>query len=298
MTPRSSLIRPGVYGIPCKQNRNMSQLTNGRPIETMDQGTRSKGKQRAVIDIHPSTLQSTSLVHPAITNALEEALSTPLTPASISSSIDSSFDRRSTIPRPPQAHQPPSLRPFQPRLVSQLTRSTLPTASLTYASARTSGERRSASHTGTPQQGESSTVWKRAEPITLESDPFPDLDPGTGLPIDITRRESNASDAPSLHLQRTITGLLSAPTRSGTTSTSILLSFSLPKVSLPSKPSLDFGRTGPRRSISSSATNEDWASWASTWWGGNKGKVDATLTKEDQADTIEEEQEKHRIKCE
>lgn len=269
------------------------------------QRDKGKGKER---DIRPS-----------VSTAIEEALATPI---SLSSSVDSSYQPlRSPISRPPQAHQAPPMRPIRPRLLSGLTRSTLPTASLTYASA---GPRRRGASEGTPSQGESSTAWRSSSPVEMDQ-PFPDLDPETGMPTGAGRRGSS----PSLHLQRTITGLLTAP--SAETSSS-LLPFNLPSVpnmsntlSMPSMPSMSnlpsmpnlpgipsmarFGmpslpgrpsieRSGSQRNFSSTASTDDWGSWASGWWSGNKKKVDATLAEEDRADTIEEEQEKHRRKCE
>lgn len=72
------------------------------------------------------------------------------------------------ISPPPRAHHP-TMNLGRPRLVSQLARSTMPTASLTY-----------------DKPGESSR---------RKISDFPDLNPDTGLPD------------PALHLQRTITGL-------------------------------------------------------------------------------------------
>lgn len=236
-------------------------------------------------------------IHPAVTSAIEDALNTPM---SLSSSIDSSYEP-SPIPRPPQAHRPPPLRPMRPRLLSQLTRTTMPTASLTYEAAGPP-RRRVSSDRPPPGQGESSTAWMSASPVEAE-EPFPDLDPDTRMPM-------RSDSAPSLHLQRTITDLLASPA----SSSSSYLPFDLPKVpkvglpSLPNLPSLPSlpglpGRTsldgaGSRRTISSTSANDDWGSWATGWWSGHKTKVDATLSKEDQAETVEEEQEKHRRKCE
>ena len=223
-----------------------------------------------------------------MSSAIEDALNTPM---SLSSSVDSSYEP-SPIPRPPQAHQPTPLRPMRPRLLSQLTRSTMPTASLTYAAAG-SPRRRVSSDRPMPGQGESSTAWMSASPVEAE-DSFPDLDPDTRMPV-------RSDSAPSLHLQRTITDLLASPS----SSSSSYLPFNLPKVGLPSLPNLpglparsSLDGVGSRRNISSTSTNDDWGSWATGWWSGHKSKVDATLAKEDQADTVEEEKEKHRRKCE
>ncbi|OCF34680.1 triacylglycerol lipase [Kwoniella heveanensis BCC8398] len=277
-----------------------------------------KGKQRADAAPHiqvPSLGQGTGTPDEPLSAMLDEALHTSLSPPSISSSLESSFERASPIPEPPLAHYHAPLRPHAPpRLLSQLTRSTLPISSFTYQDQdrQRHSKERSNSRTGIPREGESSSAWQRSRPTTAICDePFPDLDPTTGLPIDSReRRGSTASDAPSLHLQRTITGLLSTPTRKSTESSLIPslpslpnLNLSLPRVSLPSAPflprvslppapSLDFGR----RSISSTAPQEDWSTWASGWWNGNKGKVDEMMSEEDRADTVEEEKEKLRKK--
>ncbi|WVR03961.1 hypothetical protein IAU60_000960 [Kwoniella sp. DSM 27419] len=234
---------------------------------------------------------------------LDEALHTSLSPPSISTSLESTFERPSPIAEPEIAHHHAPVRPHvPPRLLSQLTRSTLPTSSLTYAEQNRARDRyRSASHTGIPREGESSTAWQRSTPTTAVCDEtFPDLDPTTGLPVHSQmRRGSTSSEAPSLHLQRTITGLLATPPRKSSDSGYLPsipslsnLSFSLPRVSLPSAPSLDFSK----RAISSSAPQDDWTSWATGWWNGNKTKMDEMMVEEDRAETIEEEKEKMRKK--
>jgi triacylglycerol lipase len=76
---------------------------------------------------------------------------------------------------------------------------------------------------------------------------------------------------------------------------------SLPRVSIPSLPgrsSLDMSRSSSARSISTSAPQADWGTWASGLWGGSKGKMDNLMSEDDQAETVEEEQEKLRRKCE
>lgn len=256
---------------------------------TIAQMIKGKGKEREV--------------HPAVSTALEEALTTPL-----SSSIDSTY-ASSPISLPPRAHYATPIRPLPPRLLSQLARSTMPTAGLSYASA---GKRRAVSE-GDPSRGESSTAWRSASPVEMD-EPFPDLDPDSGLPQ--RRKDSTDSDAPSLHLQRTITDLLAAQPDKQNTS---FLPFSVPGLNLPSLPSMPsipslpsmpnlpsinlpghsaLDGTGAKRSISTTSPKDDWGSWATGWWSGHKTKVDETLSKEDQADTVEEEQEKHRRKCE
>lgn len=225
-----------------------------------------------------------------LARALDEALRTPLPPVTVESSLESSFDRTSPISAPPQAHYSVPLRPRPNRLLSQLTRSTLPASTSQYAA-----RERSVTHGGYPTQGESSSAWRTSPTTAVCDEPFPDLDPTTGLPAP-NRRASIDSDAPSLHLQRTITDLLQSPAKEP----SSFLPFNLatPRVQLPGRPSLDTGRPASSRSVSSSAPQQDWSSWATSWWSGNKAKVDSQLAPEDQADTVEEEAEKHRRKCE
>jgi triacylglycerol lipase len=229
-----------------------------------------------------------------LSNALEEALTTPLSPVSVASSLESSFDRASPIPAPPQAHYSAPIRPKPPRLLSQLTRSTLPSSTSQYAS----GDRR-VTHAGYPSQGESSSsnsrAWRTFPTTALCDEPFPDLDPSTGLPA--ARKASTDSNAPSLHLQRTITDLLQTPTKEPTSY--LPFNFAMPRVQLPGLPSLNGGQAASTRSVSSSApAQKDWSSWATSWWSGSKSNMDSQLAEEDQADTVEEEAEKHRRKCE
>lgn len=221
---------------------------------------------------------------------LDEAINSHLPEPKIT---PSSIDERSFIDPPlsppPKAHYPSTMTPqVRPRLVSQLTRHTLPTSSLSYASV---APRRSFSET--IPHAESS---KAAQRRSLSGASFPDLDPTTGLPLSFSGEED--PEARTLHLQRTITDLLKSP------SASYLPSVSVPTMSMPALPSIPkFGlpsltmqRTDSRRSISTSASQNDW-NWTG-WWGGNKSKVDRQLTEDDQADTVEEEQDKHRRKCE
>ena len=122
----------------------------------------------------------------SLDSLIDDAISSPL-------DLGSSFGR-SSIPAPPQAHYPSSMTGLgRPRLVSQLTRSTLPTASLAYAS---DGAR--VSSTDIPNQGESS---KHRRNVSATIDAYPDLNPATGLPVGAEEED------PRLHLQRTITGL-------------------------------------------------------------------------------------------
>lgn len=110
----------------------------------------------------------------SLASEIEEAISSPL-----DTSIDESVDH-TPIPLPERVHYP-TMPPIRPRLVSQLTRSTLPTATLTHA---------------TPH-AESSAMARRRS--------FPDLDPVTGLPPE------------RFELQRTITDVLRSPVAAGST---------------------------------------------------------------------------------
>lgn len=265
--------------------------------------SRRKGKQRAEpLLIHLKETEESNRPVPAL---IDEAIHTSISPPSLSSSLESSFDRTcpSPIPEPPLAHYPMSLRLRYPRLLTQLARTTLPTSSVSCPSLERHqhGRQWSLSEGIALGAGEGSSSWQRSGPTTALSDePFPDLDPTTGLPLELSSRRtgSASSDAPSLHLQRTITGLLSTPTAKSageSSGTKIMpnFNFSLPRVSFPSKPSLDFARPN----FSTSSAQDDWGTWASGWWKGNKGKVDQMMSEEDKADTVEEEQEKLRKKC-
>ena len=264
---------------------------------SLDRGPTSadKGKQRAdpMLSSTPTALGGRSYLE-EIPSAIEEAIETPLPPPTASVSLKSPFERPSPIPLPPKAHHPSSAQP--PRLLSQLTRSTLPTASLSYAFPDSAGPSRRAVSQGGPQQyGESSTAWQRGLPGSSYDDAFPDLDPETGLPLDVQQRRGSVnSDSPSLHLQRTITDLLASPQKSSGDLASYIPKIQLPSLGLPSSWSTD---VGSRRNFSSSAESQEWY-WPSGWWGRNKGKVDRHLAEEDQADTVEEEKEGIQRKCE
>ena len=254
-----------------------------------------KGKQRAdpILDATPTAADGRSYLV-EIPNAIEEALATPLPPPTASVSLRSPFERPSPIPLPPKAHHPSFTQP--PRLLSQLTRSTLPTAGLSYASSDHAGpSRRAVSHAGLPQLGESSTVWQRGFAGSTYDDSFPDLDPETGLPVDLQQRRGSVdSEVPSLHLQRTITDLLASPPKSSGDLASYIPKIQLPSLGLPTRLSTD---ANSRRSFSSSADAQEWY-WPSGWWGRNKVKVDRLVAEEDQADTVEEEKEGIQRKCE
>lgn len=314
--PTKAMYQPHKVGNSARQTFNSQSRSDIRhhqqppSTETADGAAKSrrKGKQRAdplLIQPNPGKEREIEGSTSSVPALIDEAIHTSISPTSLSSSLESSFDRAcpSPIPEPPRVHYPPSLRPRHPRLLSQLARSTLPTASVSCPSLEQPqhGRRWSVSESMVIGAGEGSSLWQRSVPTTALSDePFPDLDPTTGLPLELSfhRRGSASSDTPSLHLQRTITGLLSAPTAKSAGESSVAnmmpnFNFSLPRVSFPSKPSLDFGK----RNFSTSSSQDDWGSWASGWWSGNKGKVDQMMSEEDKADTVEEEQEKLRKKC-
>lgn len=314
--PIKAMSYPHKVGNSARQTLNSQSRSDIRhhqqppSTETADEAAKSrrKGKQRAdplLIQLSHGKEREIEGSDGSVPALIEEAIHTSISPTSLSSSLESSFDRTcpSPIPEPPRVHYPPSLRPRHPRLLSQLARSTLPTASVSRPSLERPqhGRRWSVSESMVIGSGEGSSSWQRSVATTALSDePFPDLDPTTGLPLELSshRRGSTSSDAPSLHLQRTITELLSSPTAKSAGEPSVTnimpnFNFSLPRVSFPSKPSLDFGK----RNFSTSSSQDDWGSWASGWWSGNKGKVDEMMSEEDKADTVEEEKEKLRKKC-
>ncbi|ORX36325.1 Alpha/Beta hydrolase protein [Kockovaella imperatae] len=260
--------------------------------------TIAKGKQRAETMSHDDNDgrqpngNGMELPPESISNAIEDALATPLPGPKAAASLGSPFERPSPIALPPRAHHP-SFMP-RPQLLSQLTRSTLPTASLSHASADPNTRR---AVSDLVQHGESSTAWQRAAPMWNDGS-FPDLD-SDGLPPDDESRGSIDSQAPSLYLQRTITDLLSTPDKPANDISSYLPKFQLPQLpQLPNLPSLGipgisgrsaYDSTGARRNFSTSPASDDW--WPSSWWGKNKGKVDRLVTEDDQAATVEEEKE-------
>ncbi|WVN90509.1 uncharacterized protein L203_105745 [Cryptococcus depauperatus CBS 7841] len=267
----------------------------------------SQGKRKAkslYLGTNGSSSSSESVRSPnqSVPALIHEAIHTSISPPLVSTH-ESSFDDASPSPisQPPQAHHHSPLSPRPPQLLSQLTRH--PASSQRYLSKNVHGHR-SVTYTEPSQSGRSSSSWHRATPTTaLTDDPFPDLDPSTGLPLESSphRRNSASLDAPSLYLQRTITDILSGTPSSRhseasyATNNSVLPSFpsiSLPKVKLLTNPSLEFGK----RNFSSSSAQDDWGSWAMGWWNGNKGKVDEMMNEDDKADTVEEEKEKLRKK--
>jgi triacylglycerol lipase len=261
-------------------NKHIPETTMSRP-QSIDKG---KGKADGPI----SPYHEPGSTDEPLSMALEDAITTSLSPVSISSSLESDFHSSSPIAAPPRAHHSTPLRPKPPRLLSQLTRATLPTSTSQYAS-----RDRRVTHHGYPSQGESSQAWRTSATTALNDEPFPDLDPTTGLPI-AQRRGSASSDAPSLHLQRTITDLLQSPVKEP--ASFLPFNFAIPRVQIPGLP----GRASvdsETRSFSTSASQQDWSTWASSWWSGNKKKVDSQLAEEDQADTVEEEVENVRRKC-
>ena len=238
---------------------------------------KDKGKQRAD--------SQSPKYGPPVDDLLEEAMSTPM---SVSSSVDSHFEHEPFLTPPPKALHLPLRR--QPRLLSDLVRTTLPASSIAYEGVGVRHGRTIAQDLH--QNGESSNGHRHDSRLSRVAEPYPDLDPATALPVG--RQYGALSRAPSLHLQRTITDLLSSSQQIRSSSSYLPNLPSFSSVSLPS-----FGRTSTEsvRPFSSSASQDDWASWANSWWSGNKGKVDRMMTQDDQAETVEEEKEKHRRKC-
>jgi triacylglycerol lipase len=269
--------------------RAIRAMSNQAGRSSFERNPLDKGKGRASEGGQISPYHEPGSTDEPLTDALEEALKTPLPPVSVASSLESSFDRKSPISAPPQAHYSVPVRPKPNRLLSQLTRSTLPSSTSQYAA-----QDRRVTQSGYTTHGESSSAWRTSPTTAICDEPFPDLDPTTGLPA-ADRRSSIDSDAPSLHLQRTITDLLQSPVKEP--ASFLPFNFALPRVQLPGRPSLDSVRPASTRSVSSSAPQQDWSSWASSWWSGNKAKMDSQLAEEDQAETVEEEAEKHRRKC-
>jgi len=258
-------------------------LGKGRlPHSSMDKG-KKKADERSL-----SPYRESGMTDEPLSMALEEAITTDLSPISSPSSLESDF-RSSPISPPPQAHHSAPLRPKPQRLLSQLTRATLPISTGQYAS-----KDRRVTYGGYFSQGESSQAGRSKPTTAICDDSFPDLDPTTGLPVAL-RRNSSSSNAPALHLQRTITDLQQSPIKEPTSY--LPFNIALPRVSLPGLSSGDNGQPSGTRSISTTAPQQDWSSWATGWWSGNKKKVDSQLAEEDQADTVEEEVEKHRRKC-
>lgn len=294
------------------QSHSQSQLQSSQSQSqpqshptSLSSSSTDKGKKK---EMPESTIpQPASPVDVTLVSKIQEALETPLSPVPVTpSSIDSTFDGRSTIPHPPRAIHAPSRGPLNhPRLVSQLTRATLPVSSLSYATTDSTrpSRTRAASDSGLQQYGESSTSWRKSM-MTID-DPFPDLDPSSGLPMDPSRDSidefsPSTKTAPSLHLQRTITSLLG--TRKDSSESSIFPTLSTLGGVMPN---LGLRRSLSARSLSTSAPAQqqrpeqgDWTSWATSWWGGtSKGKVDRMMSEEDQAETVDEEKDKLRKKC-
>ena len=215
--------------------------------------------------------------HDILESMLEEAIDTTLP----------SGEDITPISPLPQAHYPSTMSStLRPRILSQITRSTMPTASLTYAEPLSMS-------TEYPHAESSAAARRRAMS-------FPDLDPMTGLPLDSdSERGVNGNgmrqSANGLQLQRTITGLLKSPTQTIVPGMG-LPSMGLPKMQMPALPSLP-GWQGGQRSMSTSSANSAQGDWGWGWWNGNKSKVDRMMSDEDQAETVEEEQEKHKRKC-
>ena len=281
---RSRIATQTVLRTMSRQHTTDGSISKGRMAQ---QPSIDKGKGREAGPLSP--FHEPGMTDEPLSMALEEALTTPLSPVSGPSSLESDFHSSSPIPAPPKVHHSAPIRPKPPRLLSQLTRATLPISTGQWAS-----KDRRVTHGGYQTQGEGSQAGRSRPTTSICDEPFPDLDPTTGLPV-ASRRGSASSNAPSLHLQRTITDLLQTPTKEP--SSYLPFNFALPRVQLPGRSSVDSDRPSQTRSISTSAPQQDWSSWATSWWSGNKSKVDSQLAEEDQADTVEEEAEIHRRKC-
>jgi triacylglycerol lipase len=182
-------------------------MDGGSGKERMAQSSIDKGKGKA--DGGPlSPYHEAGMTDEPLSMALQEAITTNLLPVSTRSSLEESdFNSASPISPPPQAHHSAPLRPKPQRLLSQLTRATLPISTGQYAS-----KDRRVTYGGYFSQGESSQAGRSKPTTATNDDPFPDLDPTTGLPSAL-RSNSASSNAPSLHLQRTITDLQHSPVK-------------------------------------------------------------------------------------
>lgn len=268
-----------------------------------------------LLPITDNDINTADLPDQSLESMLEEAIDTSLPPASSITPI-------SPLPR---AHYPSTMSAsaFRPRLLSQISRSTLPTSSLTYAQARDMQSGGSGGDMGYPYAESSAAAARRRVSLSASAAGmgFPDLDPMTGLPLMPAGEASNLpggngdpdielraaqNGQNGLQLQRTITGLLKSPTQSMPSVPSPFSGVGLPK--MPALPSMSISMPGlgwqkqesaqsssmSRRSMSTSSAQNDWG-WG--WWSGNKGKVDQMMSEEDQADTVDEEREKLKRKC-
>lgn len=219
------------------------------------------------------------------------------------------------LAKPPRAHYPDMTIPgLRPRLISQLSGSTIPTASLTCENVEDTRPHQRQRYVSSPTAGESSSSWLHRQSWDwggvahqLESgEVYPELDPATGLPVTPPREsfDIDGDDVPSrLHVQRTISELSGR----GGEDAGVSLPFigQLPAIpSMPGMPTLDFAGLPPmlRRSLdggqrrSFSTSSKRGVSWTPNWLAPSKKRIDSMLSKEDRAPTKEEEQVKHQIK--
>lgn len=287
---------------------------------------KGKGKAKEVenaVGIQGS-LRSTSPSTP-LRSMLEEALNTPISHAA-RLSIDQNHSPSSGLTdhglsSPPLAHHPTAFPRIQrPQLVSQLTRSTLPVSSLSYATASESplnlrqplfSYQPDVEALESPRKRTTSASSHASSSTARQS--FPDLDPATGLPLATTMQRSSSAggeSTTSLHLQRTITSLLASP--QAETKPKAMSSYlpSLPALSslslgIPGRASSESGRprTEKRQLSSSLPTKKEDDSWGSslgTWWSGSGAGTKGTegmMADEDVQGSAEETQAKIQEKC-
>jgi triacylglycerol lipase len=293
--------------------------------ETSDYKGKGKAKE---VESALAGVQSGKRAPSPLRSMLEEALNTPITHTS-RPSIDQSYypstqQTDHVLSSPPLAHHPAAFPRIQrPQLVSQLTRSTLPVSSLSYATASDSlvsprqplfSYQPDVEALESPRKRTTSSSSHASSSTARQS--FPDLDPATGLPLSTAMRRSSSTggdSTTSLHLQRTITSLLASPQKETkpTAMSSYLPSLpALPNLSglslgIPGRSSSESGRprTEKRQLSSSLPTRKDDDSWGSSlgsWWNGSgagtKGN-EGMMADEDVQGSTEETQAKIQEKC-
>ncbi|KAL7419640.1 lipase 2 [Cryptotrichosporon argae] len=265
-----------------------------RPLIAAMPRSLDKGKRSMAPSPPLSARASTSSV-PA---DLLDALRTPITPSRPSTSAARYAGDSMDIARPhsteytpelaalpsppPAAHHATLPTSGKPRLLAQLARATLPTASISYAHPQR------AVSSPSPPHSPHSPGRRSVDPgrTSMEAVGFPNLDPTTGLPMGAGEYEPEDA-GPSLHLQKTISDIARRASVS-----------SLPRTSD------DAARPDRRhaRGFSSTAASQsqDWASWATSWFspssGASKKDMDRVLSEDDQASTAAEEKARIRTK--
>ncbi|BEI98357.1 hypothetical protein CcaverHIS631_0306560 [Cutaneotrichosporon cavernicola] len=277
---------------PSPPRRSLSPPTPPSPT------AKEKGKARA--GAAPGSPLRPPSATASLGSMLEEALHSPLDLPSPSQSPRSSKSLPSStspqappfLARPPPAHHAGAAGVgLRPRLMTRISSTSAPTASLSFASADEYHPRPREVYVSTTEEHRQ-WEWRpnAAGPAHFHqhmlmerhgASVFPELDPATGLPL--TRQESVEEDR---HVQRTI----SEQWRRGTDPPKPL--FGIP--SMPSLPTFKEVRSsvdGQRRQLSTSTS-----ALAQRMFSTSKGRIDSMLSEEDQAPTKEEESAKHMVK--